>query len=82
MWTGRSSRSAASRSWTCCSATWIQFVGRGGQVLQDVGATEATYTFTETEGYVRAKIFESNGYLAWCQPVMIGGGSAPLHPPR
>jgi hypothetical protein len=54
----------------------IQFIGRGGQVLRDVGATEATYTFTGTEGYVRAKVFESNGQVAWCQPVMIGGGVA------
>jgi hypothetical protein len=49
----------------------IQFIGRGGRVLKEVPATEASYAFTGDEGYVRAKVLESNGQIAWCQPVMM-----------
>jgi predicted metal-dependent phosphoesterase TrpH len=47
----------------------IQFIGRGGRVLQEVAESTATYTFTGSEGYVRAKVIESNGKVAWLQPV-------------
>jgi hypothetical protein len=50
----------------------IQFIGRGGRVLAEVPDATATYTFTGDEGYVRARVLESNGQIAWCQPVMIG----------
>ena len=50
----------------------IQFIGRGGRVLQEVAAAEGTYTFKGDEGYVRAKVFESNGAVAWTQPVGVG----------
>jgi hypothetical protein len=49
----------------------IQFVGRGGRVLQESGAADATYTFAGGEGYVRAKVIESNGSVAWGQPVLV-----------
>jgi hypothetical protein len=49
----------------------IQFIGRGGRVLREVPSPEATYTFTGEEGYVRAKVLESNGWVAWCQPVVV-----------
>jgi hypothetical protein len=48
----------------------IQFIGRGGRVLTEVAEPSATYAFTGGEGYVRAKVLESNGRIAWCQPVM------------
>lgn len=48
----------------------IQFVGRGGEVLREVAEPSATYTFTGSEGYVRARVLESNGRMAWIQPVM------------
>jgi hypothetical protein len=48
----------------------IQFIGRGGRVLREVPESSAMYTFTGEEGYVRAKILESNGKIAWCQPVL------------
>ena len=51
----------------------IQFIGRGGRLLKEESASPATYTFTGDEGYVRAKILESNGQTAWCQPVTIPG---------
>ena len=49
----------------------IQFVGRGGALLKESVDTAATYTFTGREGYVRAKVLESNGRVAWCQPVTV-----------
>lgn len=54
----------------------IQFIGRQGSVLADMAATPAAYTFTGDEGYVRAKVIESNGKVAWIQPVPVGS-SAP-----
>ena len=49
----------------------IQFVGAGGRILNEVGDASASYTFKGDEGYVRAKVIESNGRMAWCQPVML-----------
>ena len=31
----------------------------------------ATYRFRGSEGYVRARVLESNGRIAWLQPVMV-----------
>jgi hypothetical protein len=49
----------------------IQFIGRDGRVLSEMPDASATYTFTGGEGYVRAKVIESNGRFAWIQPVMV-----------
>jgi hypothetical protein len=49
----------------------IQFVGTGGQILSDVGEASATYAFKGDEGYVRARVIESNGRMAWVQPVVV-----------
>jgi hypothetical protein len=54
----------------------IQFIGAGGRVLSEQAGGAASYTFTGDEGYVRAKVIESNGHLAWTQPVPVGA-SAP-----
>jgi hypothetical protein len=54
----------------------IQFIGRQGRVLSETTASPATYIFKGDEGYVRAKVIESNGKLAWIQPVPAGA-SAP-----
>ena len=54
----------------------IQFIGRQGRVLSEATASPATYAFKGDEGYVRAKVFESNGALAWIQPLPVGA-SAP-----
>ncbi len=55
--------------------TWskyrIQFIGKGGRVLHEAVDSPAEYTFTGSEGYVRAKILESNGRVAWTQPVIV-----------
>ena len=50
----------------------IQFIGRRGIVLSETTSSPATYTFKGDEGYVRAKVIESNGKLAWIQPVPVG----------
>jgi hypothetical protein len=49
----------------------IQFIGQGGKLLREVAEGSATYAFTGEEGYVRAKVVESNGRVAWCQPVLV-----------
>ena len=51
----------------------IQFIGRGGVVLEEALDSPATYRFRGTEGYVRARVLESNGRIAWVQPVMVAG---------
>ena len=50
----------------------IQFIGRQGQIVGEATSSPATYTFKGHEGYVRAKVIESNGKLAWIQPVPVG----------
>ena len=49
----------------------VQFIGRGGTVLKESVETTASYDFTGREGYVRAKVIESNGRIAWGQPVAV-----------
>jgi hypothetical protein len=47
----------------------IQFIGQGGRLLKEALASPARYDITGGEGYVRAKILDSNGQVAWTQPV-------------
>jgi len=47
----------------------IQFIGSHGRVLSETTASPAAYVFAGDERYVRAKVFESNGRVAWTQPV-------------
>ncbi len=54
----------------------IQFIGKQGAILSEAVTSPATYTFKGDESYVRAKVIESNGKLAWVQPV-AAGASAP-----
>jgi len=49
----------------------IQFVGKEGAVLYEALDSPATYELRGTEGYVRARVLDSNGRIAWCQPVMV-----------
>jgi hypothetical protein len=49
----------------------IQFIGNGGKLLQESLASPATYAIRGDEGYVRARIVESNGMMAWTQPVRV-----------
>jgi hypothetical protein len=56
---------------TAFSKYRIQFIGRGGRLLRDVAEPAATYDIRGDEGYVRARVLESNGRLAWCQPILV-----------
>jgi len=49
----------------------IQFIGKGGRVLREVTEPTATYEIRGNEGYVRARVLESNGRMAWAQPIMV-----------
>ena len=51
----------------------IQFIGRGGALLHEALDSPATYRFTGSEGYVRAKVLDSNGRVAWLQPQLVTG---------
>jgi hypothetical protein len=50
----------------------VQFIGRNGQVLTEVTSSPAVYELRGNEPYVRARILESNGRVAWTQPVWRG----------
>ena len=52
----------------------IQFIGKGGRVLLESPEPAATYSFRGDEGYVRARVLESNGRMAWVQPVVVSSG--------
>jgi hypothetical protein len=49
----------------------VQFIGQGGRVLHESLEPRASYTITGSEGYVRARVLESNGRRAWAQPLMV-----------
>jgi len=49
----------------------IQFIGRNSRILQESLETPATYQFKGGEGFVRARVLESNGQVAWAQPVIV-----------
>lgn len=46
-----------------------EFIGTGGEVLFATGANPAVYTFSGAEHYVRARVTDSGGAVAWVQPV-------------
>ena len=54
----------------------IQFVGKGGALLRESTESSSTYVFRGDEGYVRARVIESNGRMAWCQPFVVRASSA------
>ena len=61
----------------------VQFIGKDGRILKEVISNPAVYQFRGNEQYVRAKIIESNGKVAWTQPTLVANrgsnaGSPPL----
>jgi hypothetical protein len=48
-----------------------QFIGKNGKVFEEDVSNPATYLFKGDEMYIRVKIIDSNGRIAWTQPVMI-----------
>jgi hypothetical protein len=67
--------SSRSMTVTVKKDTWskyrVQFIGKGGRLLQESLDSPAEYVFRGDETYVRAKVLESNGRVAWCQPVVV-----------
>ncbi len=55
----------------------VQFIGKGGRILKEVTEPVASYDIRGDEGYVRARVLESNGRTAWCQPIVIAPRTAP-----
>jgi len=49
----------------------VQFIGTGGRVLAETTEATAQYTFKGNEQYVRARITDSNGKMAWTQPAWV-----------
>lgn len=49
----------------------VHFIGKNGRLLSEALTNPAIYQIRGDEGYVRAKVLESNGKIAWTQPVMI-----------
>jgi hypothetical protein len=52
-----------------------QFIGKQGRILSESTTLTPSYTFKGDEGYVRAKVIESNGRYAWVQPVPVGSAT-------
>ena len=46
-----------------------EFIGQGGRVLARSTTLRPSYTITGNEGYVRARVSDSSGRMAWTQPV-------------
>ena len=49
----------------------VQFIGQSGRLLQESLTPVAEYRPRGDEGYVRVRVLESNGRVAWLQPLMI-----------
>ena len=47
------------------------FIGRGGAVLASVGGVTPHYELRGDETYVRARVRDSGGAVAWTQPVFV-----------
>jgi hypothetical protein len=48
-----------------------RFIGSGGRLLKESRALVAAYELDGPTEYVRARIMDSNGELAWTQPVFV-----------
>jgi hypothetical protein len=57
----------------------IRFIGSGGRVLHESVGASASYTARGDEGYVRIKVIDSNGRMAWTQPSFIARSPQSKH---
>ena len=48
-----------------------EFIGSGGRVLATSNSLHPRYTIAGNEGYVRARVSDSAGRIAWMQPWMV-----------
>lgn len=46
-----------------------EFIGTGGRVLATATTLRPAYTITGDEGYIRVRVTDSSGRMAWTQPV-------------
>jgi hypothetical protein len=53
------------------------FIGAGGRILKRSGATRAIYELDGPVQYVRARVTDSRGAVAWTQPVFVVSEAAP-----
>ena len=49
----------------------VVFIGKAGRILEVSRESRASYHFTGSEGYVRARVEDSGGLRAWTQPVFV-----------
>ena len=47
------------------------FIGDGGRLLSKAHGLKARYRFQGGERYVRARVVDSMGTMAWTQPVLV-----------
>lgn len=47
------------------------FIGRDGEVLATVGGVAPRYALQGDELYVRARVRDSGGFIAWTQPIFV-----------
>jgi hypothetical protein len=53
------------------AGTSLRFIGRGGRLLQSVGAGLGSYRVRGDEGYVRVEAVRDDGGRAWSQPFFL-----------
>jgi hypothetical protein len=53
-----------------------EFIGANGKLLAESVSNPAVYRFKGNELYVRARVLESNGKIAWTQPVFRKRGKS------
>ena len=49
----------------------VYFIGNGGKTLEVAGENPAVYMIKGHESYVRARVVDSEGKIAWTQPVFV-----------
>ena len=50
---------------------YTKLIGQNGKTLKEVSTNKVRYEFEGDEGYVRAEIMDSDGALAWTQPIFV-----------
>lgn len=50
----------------------LRFIGKNGKIFLETFDSPATYRFKGNEMYIRVRIEDTNGNLAWTQPVEVG----------
>jgi len=48
-----------------------EFIGKGGRILASSTTLRPSYRITGTEGYIRMRVSDSSGRMAWTQPLRL-----------